>query len=118
MRLIKISVFILALSLAIIGQTNRGGISGTVTDSNGAVVPGAKVTVTNIGTNQSTTVTASSDGAFSVSSLDPVVYRVLVEAANFKKSVIENVKVDTASVATVNVSIQPGNIDESVTIQA
>jgi hypothetical protein len=118
MRLVKISIIVFVFSLAVIGQTNRGGITGTVTDSNGAIVPGAKVTITNVGTNQSTTVTASNSGGFSVSSLDPVLYNVLVEAPNFKKAFIENVKVNTATVATVNVVIEPGSFDESVTIQA
>jgi hypothetical protein len=118
MRLVKISIIVLVFSLVVIGQTNRGGITGTVTDSNGAIVPGAKVTITNVGTNQSTTVTASNSGGFSVSSLDPVLYNVLVEAPNFKKAFIENVKVNTATVATVNVVIEPGSFDESVTIQA
>lgn len=118
MRLVKISVVILGLALAIIGQTNRGGISGTVTDSNGAIVPGAKVTITSVNTNRSVTVNASSNGAYVVSSLDPAEYNILVEAPNFKKAVVKNVKVDTATVATVNVAIEPGNIDESVTIEA
>src|SRR4029079_2902269 len=96
MRLVKISVFILLLSSIIIGQTNRGGISGTVKDSNGAVVPNAKVTITNIGTGQSTTVMTSSDGNFVANSLEPVEYSVLVEATNFKKSIVQKVKVDTA----------------------
>ena len=46
MRALKIAVFILLLSGFLIGQTNRGGITGTVTDANGAVVPSAKVTIT------------------------------------------------------------------------
>lgn len=117
----KLSAFLfllLALSVSIIGQTNRGGISGTVTDSNGAAVPGAKVMITNIGTNQTTTVTTSRDGAFSVSALDPVIYSVLVESPNFKKALVQNVKVDTASVATVNVSVEAGSVNETVDIQA
>lgn len=85
MRLVQISLLILIAGLAIIGQTNRGGISGTVTDSNGAVVPMAKVTIKNVGTNQSTTVVTSSSGSFSVTSLEPVEYDVMAEAANFKK---------------------------------
>lgn len=118
MRFVAISIILLTLTGFLIGQTNRGGISGTVTDTNGAVVPGVKVTITNVGTNQSTTVTTSGSGAFSVSALDPVVYTVLAEAPNFKKALIQNVKVDTASVTTLNVSIEAGNVDESVTIQA
>src|SRR6476661_5155619 len=118
MRLAKISVLILLSSLALIGQTNKGGISGTVTDTNGAVVAGAKVTITNDATKQSIVVTTSDSGAYTVNTLDPVRYTVLVEAPNFKKSVIQGVKVDTATVATVNVAVQPGNVAEEVTIQA
>jgi len=118
MRLTRISIFILLLSLTIIGQTNRGGISGTVTDPSGAAVPGVKVTVTNAGTNQSVTLTTSDSGAFSASSLEPVIYTIVVEAANFKTAIIENIKVDTASVQTVNVILEAGNITEKVTIEA
>jgi hypothetical protein len=104
--------------LTIIGQTNRGGISGTVTDASGSAVPGAKVTVTNAGTNQSVTLTTSDSGAFSANSLEPVIYTVTVEAANFKTAVVENIKVDTASIQSVNVALEAGNIAEKVTVEA
>ncbi|MBI1762077.1 MAG: carboxypeptidase regulatory-like domain-containing protein [Acidobacteria bacterium] len=113
-------VFALLLSLAATGlaQTNRGGISGTVTDVTGAVVPGAKVTITNAGTNQSQTLTTSSDGAFNALSLEPVVYRITVEATGFKKAVLNNVKVDTASTATANIALTPGEVANEVTVTA
>lgn len=117
-RLTKVLICILALTFIVFGQTNKGRISGTVTDSTGAIVPGAKVTVTNVGTNDSITVTSSDEGVFSVASLDPVVYKVTVEAANFKTSIVTDVKVETASVQTVNVVLQAGKIDEIVTVEA
>src|SRR5215467_6319659 len=64
MRLVHISVLILILGLTIIGQTNRGAISGTVVDSTGAVVPNAKVTITNVATKVATVLTTSSSGAY------------------------------------------------------
>lgn len=118
MRLTQILIVSLLLSLAVYGQTNKGGISGSVTDATGAVIPGAVVTVVNLGTNETSTITTSDEGAFSVRSLDPVTYRVTVEAPNFKKALVENIKVDTASVATVNVQLEAGGIGEQVTIQA
>ncbi|MEP6789075.1 MAG: carboxypeptidase regulatory-like domain-containing protein, partial [Acidobacteriota bacterium] len=118
MRLVHISIFIVVLSLAIIGQTNKGGITGTITDAKGAAVPGATVTITNIGTNKSVVLTSSDEGSFTASTLDPSLYNIKVEAANFKKALVEKVKVDTASVSTLNIMIEAGSINEEVTIQA
>jgi hypothetical protein len=112
----RILVVLVLCAVATSAQTNKGGISGTVMDPNGAAVPGATVTVTNVGTNQSTTVTTSQDGAFSVSSLEPVTYRVIVELAGFKKAVLESVKVDTASIASANVLLETGTVAETVTV--
>ncbi len=109
---------VLALSVLSLAQTNRGGISGTVTDMTGAVVPGAKVTVTNSGTNQSQQLTTSADGAFSALSLEPVVYRVTVEAHGFKRAIVNNVKVDTATTVTTNVTLQTGDVANEVTVSA
>jgi hypothetical protein len=50
----------------IFAQTNRGGISGTVFDKTGAVIPGAQVTITNVGTNRSQKLTTSEEGAYTV----------------------------------------------------
>jgi len=63
---------------------------------------GAKVTITNVGTKQKFTVVTSDSGSFTVNSLDPVTYEVLAEFPSFKKALIPNVKVDTATSATVN----------------
>ena len=117
-RPVHILVLILILGLTIIGQTNRGAVSGTVTDTNGAPVPNAKVTITNVGTKRTVVLTTSGDGVYVANSLDPVIYDVLIEAANFKKAIVQKVKVDTATTATVNVSLEPGGISESVTVQA
>jgi len=65
------------------GQTNRGGISGTVVDASGGTVPGATIIVKNNGTNQETRTKTSSIGSFNVGNLDPVTYSVTAEAAGF-----------------------------------
>src|SRR5215510_4113302 len=116
MRLVKIVIALVFCTVVATGQTNRGAISGTVLDQNGAAVPGATVTITNLGTNQATKVTTSSTGTYSISSLEPVAYRVVVEATGFKKSIIESVKVDTASVASANVTLETGAVAETVTV--
>ncbi len=106
MRLMRVIAVLFVCSVTLFGQTNKGGISGTVFDSNGAAVPGATVTITNLGTGQKVTVTTTDTGAFSAQSLDPVTYSVLVEARGFKKALVDNIKVDTAAIATANVTLE------------
>jgi len=103
---------------AVPAQTNRGGISGTVFDKTGAVVPGATVTITNVGTNRSQKLTTSEEGAYTATALEPVVYQITVEAQGFKKAVVNNIKVDTAVTATVNITLEPGAIETIVNITA
>src|SRR5690349_23197738 len=106
MRAILAAFVLLAASVVTIAQTNKGGISGTVVDSNGAGVPGATVTITNLGTGQKIMVTTSETGSYRVPSLDPVTYSVMVEAPGFKRAVLDKVKVDTASTAPGNVQLE------------
>jgi outer membrane receptor protein involved in Fe transport len=108
----------LLCAVAVNAQTNKGGIKGTVSDANGAAVPGATVTITNLSTNQAVKVTTSETGAFSASSLEPVSYSVVVERSGFKKAIVEKVKVDTANIATANVTLETGAVAETVTVTA
>jgi hypothetical protein len=105
-------------AFSVLAQTNRGAISGTVTDQSASVVPGANITITNLGTNEIRRLTSGSAGSFSAPDLDPVLYKLQVEMKGFKKSVVENVKVDTASTTAVNVVLQAGAVDTQVTVAA
>jgi hypothetical protein len=114
----QIIAVVLLLAVAVVGQTNKGGISGTVMDQNGAAIPGATVTVTNAGTGQKQTLTTSESGTFSVNSLDPVTYSITVEAQGFKTATVESLKVDTATIASANILLEPGAVGEQVTVVA
>jgi outer membrane receptor protein involved in Fe transport len=116
MRLFKTVVLVLICSIATWAQSNQGGISGTVFDQNGAVVPGATVIIVDLGTQKTTTLTTSDSGTFSARSLEPVTYSIRVEATGFKKALVEKVKVDTATIAAVNVTLETGQVGETVTI--
>ncbi|MFL6334288.1 MAG: carboxypeptidase regulatory-like domain-containing protein [Pyrinomonadaceae bacterium] len=118
MRPMQIIAVVLLLAVAAAGQTNKGGIAGTVLDQNGAAIPGATVTVTNAGTGQKQTVTTSDDGAFQVQSLDPVVYSITVEAQGFKTATVQSLKVDTATTASANILMEPGAVGDQVTVVA
>ena len=111
------AVFLLSV-LAIWAQTNRGGITGNVTDQSGAVVPNASVTIKNVGTNEVRKLTTNNKGSFIQENLEPVVYTVTIEAPGFTKAVLEKVKVDTATVATANVVLQAGSINTEVNVSA
>src|SRR5215471_7464431 len=106
MHFLRFSAALLSCVIFLSAQTNRGGITGTVFDPTGAVVPNAKVTITNVGTSAAITVTSSGSGSYSVPNLEPVIYNVAVEAQGFNRQVVENVKVDTANIATVDVRLQ------------
>ena len=112
--LVGVFVFLLAAHLSLFGQTT-GSISGTVTDVNGAVVSGAKITVAAPSGNEYTAVSAD-NGTYRVPALGSGLYRVTVTAPNFKKTVVENVKVDVGLPATVNAVLEVGGIDQTVTV--
>jgi hypothetical protein len=118
MKIIRILAAMFISATALVAQTNKGGISGTVFDQTGAVIPGATVVVTNIGTNKEQRLTTSGEGTFSIPLLDPVEYRVAVEAKGFRKAVVERVKVDTAITATVNVTLAAGAENAEITVTA
>ncbi|HVQ38232.1 MAG TPA: carboxypeptidase-like regulatory domain-containing protein [Pyrinomonadaceae bacterium] len=102
--------------LAVRAQTT-GSISGTVTDTSGAVVPGTTVTIKGEA-GQSYTATTNGDGIYIVAGVGAgtSTYTVSVSAPNFKTHVVKNVKVDIATPATVNVLLEAGKIDETVVV--
>jgi protocatechuate 3,4-dioxygenase beta subunit len=93
----RIWIATLLLTASAMAQTNRGSLSGTVFDASQAAIAGARVTVTSVGTNEIRKATTSEAGSYSVQSLEPVLYRIEVEAAGFKRKIVDNVKVDTAT---------------------
>ena len=119
------SIFaVIALTLCFSGlsyaQEITGSIVGTVKDSTGAVVPGATITVTDPSKNDQVirTVTATDDGTFSIPNVPVSTYTVTVEAANFKKSVNTGVKVDVGQRRSVDIALEAGKINETVTVTA
>ena len=122
----KMSSILFAIAMALclcgsmIGQEVTGSIIGTVKDSTGAAIPGATVTVTIPSQSNVVirTVTAGDDGNFSIPNVPINVYTVSVEAANFKRAVTTDVKVDVGQRRNVDVVLEAGNISEVVTVEA
>jgi protocatechuate 3,4-dioxygenase beta subunit len=107
-----------ALSAAAIGQAVYGNIFGTVTDQSGAAVPGATVTITNLGTNVSVTTKTNSTGNYNQTRLVPGTYRVKVEAPGFKSAVIDTVVVNVDRASDASLQLITGAVTEEITITA
>src|ERR1044071_8072423 len=97
-------------------QSNAADLQGTVRDATGAVVANAAVTARNPGTNFSRSATTNDEGFYRLVALPPGDYEVTVEAANFKKAVLTKVTITVGQAAQVDISLEPGQISESVTI--
>jgi hypothetical protein len=117
-----VRVGLVALALLCFGvvasaQEITGSISGTITDSVGAAVKGATVTITDSDKKVVVrTITTSDDGVFSAPLLPVANYDVTVEASNFKKHVDSHVRVNVNERRTVDVTLEAGNITEVVTV--
>src|SRR5580658_6712267 len=89
------------------------GITGTVTDTSGAVVRGAHVTLTNEGTGSSDHTVTESAGTYSFKGVLPSKYTVSVEAAGFKKEVKKGVNVEVSTTPTVDMTLSAGAANET-----
>ena len=94
----------------------KASVQGTITDTTGAIVPEAAVTLTNKETNKSQTVTASEDGFYRVSGLPPGEYMISVEKAGYKKQVLENLTVNAEGTQGVDLSLEVGEVTATVTV--
>jgi hypothetical protein len=93
-------------------QTFRGGIQGTVTDPNGAVVPGADVTITSPDTGLTRTTQTDSEGSYTVSELPIGTYQVTVKKAGFHDVTVKNVKVEVSTTTRADVPLPiSGGVD-------
>ena len=98
------------------GQTANGTITGAVTDSSGAAVVGADVTLTNLGTSQARTQPSGSDGLFTFPNLVPGSYKIDVEKQGFKHFTRSDVSVLVNQSTTVNASLAVGQVSEIVEV--
>ncbi|HSE99021.1 MAG TPA: TonB-dependent receptor, partial [Blastocatellia bacterium] len=103
-------------ALPAFGQTNKGTIVGSVTDTSGAVVAGATVTVIKIDTNQERAVTTNEDGTYSIPALDIGVYRVRVTAPGFKETIRENITLQIGDRLPVDITIAPEGATEVIEV--
>src|ERR1700730_8851718 len=97
-------------------QTFRGTVLGTVTDTSGAAVSGATVTVKNTGTGLLRTVKTSDDGTYSAPELPIGTYSVTVENSGFKTAVVTGINVEVSSERRVDIALTPGEVAQRVEV--
>ncbi len=100
------------------GQSAQGRILGTISDQSGAVVSGAKVSITNRGTNITRNLVTNRSGEYVAPSLDAGTYSVSAEASGFKKAESSSVVVEVSRDARVDLKLQTGAATEVVEVKA
>jgi hypothetical protein len=99
-------------------QSDRGALTGSVTDPAGAVVANAKVTVTSLESNEVREVTTSDEGTFTVPELKAAPYKLSVEAPGFKTATIENIQIAVQVTRRADVTLEIGEVTDVVTVAA
>src|SRR5215471_11901839 len=115
-RSVAFSSAIVWIALFARAQAPTGEITGTVVDSTGAVVAGVTVTVLNPSTNAKRIVRTNSSGVYDVPALMPGNYNIKAEMAGFTTQVRENVELQVAQVARIDVTLQVGNVTEVIEV--
>jgi len=100
------------------GQTVKGTILGTITDSSHGVIPGVQVALTETNTNSHRTETTNDSGFFAFANLDPGEYRIDVEHPGFRKTVRSAIALDANTTVRADLQLTPGAVTETVDVTA
>ena len=111
-----VGAFILIFQVLGNAQAVNGIVVGNVTDSSGAAMPAAAVTITDIGTNASRSITTDNNGYYTFPNLPPGNYRVRVEKQGFATAERTSVPLPVNSTVRVDLSLQPGQVTETINV--
>jgi hypothetical protein len=117
----RIVPFVPALALfafALHGQTSNARLEGTVQDSSGAVIPGAKVNAVNIKTQTGSAVVSDAVGLYVITPLQPGTYRLTVDAGGFRAAVVNDIELTVGAIMNQVVTLEVGQLAEAVEVQA
>ena len=118
LRIVLCALVAISASIApAFAQGSASSLSGVVTDTAGGVVPGATVVVKNTATGVTFEATSGANGAFNVPALDPGVYSVTVSLAGFKTAVINDIRLLTATPASIQAKLEVGALTETVEVK-
>jgi Carboxypeptidase regulatory-like domain/TonB-dependent Receptor Plug Domain len=117
-RLLAWLVMATCTAATVSAQVTTGSIVGTVSDTQGQVVPGATVVIKEVGKQTSTTVVTDANGSYTAPFLNPGTYEVEVELTGFKKYVRQGITVQVNDRARVDASLEVGQLTEVTTVIA
>jgi hypothetical protein len=109
---------ILLIALPLSAQIDTGGITGTTTDSSGAIVSGATITLTNDATGVALTTRSTSTGTYSINAIRPGTYTLHGEVAGFQTFIDKGLEVHLQATLTVDIAFTAGAVTQEVTVSA
>ncbi len=109
-------LLLLVVSLLAVGQTSQGRIVGRITDQTGAIVPKAKVTITNTETGITRALEANAAGDYFAPNLNAGLYSVEIEAPSFQRIVRAGVRLEVATDIRLDFTLRPGQVTEKIEV--
>src|SRR6202142_4053370 len=116
-RIILLPLMFVAVCAGAFAQANSE-LTGIVTDQTGAVVPDAKITITDPGTGASKTTTSGATGLYDISGLNPANYNMKVSAKGFESFAQNGIVVNVSSTARADIKLTVGAETQTVTVEA
>ncbi len=117
-RFAAVMIFVLVTTGTALAQSDRGTIAGTVLDSSGAVVQGASVTATGANTGAVYKTTSTDTGAYRIPDMQVGVYNLTITATGFKTSEQKGLVVQINTTSSLDVTLQPGVVTDTLTVLA
>jgi Carboxypeptidase regulatory-like domain len=117
-RVIAVALFVLISTGTALSQSDRGAIVGTILDSSGGVVQGATIVATGVDTGAVYKTTSTDTGAYRISDMQLGAYNLTVTATGFKTSEQKGVVVQINSIAALDITLQAGDVKETLTVVA
>lgn len=114
----SLAIILLLSFLSVTAQSGKSSVGGTVTDQTGAVIPGATIVVTKIGTGQTFETISNEDGSFLIQGLDPSVYKIEIKASGFASTSVDNVLVRVGDPLNIIGKLTPSAQEQVIEVNA
>ncbi|MCU1330425.1 MAG: hypothetical protein JWN34_5795, partial [Bryobacterales bacterium] len=114
----KYAVIALLALTTLLHAQDRGTITGQVLDTSGAIVPAAKITLTNPANGQKTTVATDNSGSYTFLSLTAGRYNVLAEKDGFRRAEASNVVVQVSTTSRLDIQMQVGDVQQTIQVES